>query len=940
LHGRAAGSVDRAHNVPGTPVIDDDEARERADFQRLKHPPVIFDTRQRSVIERTIHEVCQHRQWKLHAVHVRTNHVHLVASAPTAPERVMNDLKSYATRRMVEAGLFPADTRAWTRHGSTRYLWDMDSVRKACEYVNERQGVELAAGEVPLPDGRGSDNSRGSVLVCGSDIYMVRGPDSTGPSRDRKGVEHRIVFGIQTDVPVQGGNAAQKREHDKRIGAGTMSRAGATCPCCGAINTMEDIRLEGKAGRLGSVMTAVVVDGQNGKEYRLPTEHELSAAAIGEEQIQAAFKDVPFGVPEEPTPKGGGSGAGRAFSVQGYGLMRWRDLFTSRQLVALGTFVSATRAARQAMASDGYPPEWIAAIGAYLAITVDRMAERNSELCHFDISRDTVSGTFQRYALPINWDFAEASPIGDSAGCYSGQIDWVGQFIDHGLVAGNAAPATEVRRMSSTQSTGEQFDAIVTAPPYYDAIPYSDLMDYFYIWLRRSATGLAPAIDVPFSGQLSPKWDHDSNDGELIDDCSRHGNDAGKSRQVYEDGMAAVFAQCATALRAGGRLVIVFANKQPDAWETLVSAIIRAGFVADGSWPIQTEMANRTRAMSSAALASSVWLVCKKRAENARPGWDNAVLEEMRANIAIKLHDFWDAGIRGPDFVWAATGPALEAYSKHPVVRKADEPNATMSVGEFLVHVRRMVVDFVVGRVLGGPLPDGRGSDMGCGPGAVEPSRDREGAEIPTDRLDEVTAYYLLHRNDFGLGDAPVGACILYATACGLSDTELEKTWNILTRTGSHDDPTENDPTENDPTQDDPSRDREGADNSPDDSDSETEEESGGGSKVRLNAWSQRHGKSMGYDAPNGKAVPLIDRIHRLMHLWKQGDVHKVDEYLDECALRKNELFRRVIQSLIELSENSERSILESISNHVGARGTRADVDQLKMGFTRDGNSG
>ena len=388
--------------------------------------------------------------------------------------------------------------------------------------------------------------------------------------------------------------------------------------------------------------------------------------------------------------------------------------------------------------------------------------------------------------------------------------------------------------------------------------------------------------------------------------------------------MAAAFARCAEALTLEGKLVVVFANKQPDAWETLVTAIIRAGFAVDASWPIQTEREARMRAFESAALASSVWLVCKKRAENARPGWDNAVLEEMRANIATKLRDFWDAGIRGPDFVWAATGPALEAYSKHPVVRKADEPNATMSVGEFLVHVRRMVVDFVVGRVLGGPLPDGRGSDMGCGPGAVDPSRDREGAEIPTDRLDEVTAYYLLHRNDFGLDDAPVGACILYATACGLSDTELEKAWDILTRTGSHDEPTHGEP----------SRDGDGADNSPDDSDSdsESEEESGGGSKVRLKAWSQRHGKSMGYDAPNGKAVPLIDRIHRLMHLWKLGDVHKVDEYLDECALRKNELFRRVIQSLIELSENSERSILESISNHVGARGVRRETGPQLFG--------
>ena len=135
----------------------------------------------------------------------------------------------------------------------------------------------------------------------------------------------------------------------------------------------------------------------------------------------------------------------------------------------------------------------------------------------------------------------------------------------------------------------------------------------------------------------------------------------------------------------------------------------------------------------------------------------------MRANIGQRLRDFWDAGIRGPDFVWAATGPALEAYSKHPVVKKADEPGKVMSVSEFLAHARRMVVDFVVGRVLSG---------------------DEAEATVAMDRLDEPTAYYLLHRHDFGLDDAPAGACILYAIACGLSDDALIRDWDLLVKTG------------------------------------------------------------------------------------------------------------------------------------------------------------
>ena len=177
-------------------------------------------------------------------------------------------------------------------------------------------------------------------------------------------------------------------------------------------------------------------------------------------------------------------------------------------------------------------------------------------------------------------------------------------------------------------------------------------------------------------------------------------------------------------LRDDGRLVIVFANKSPDAWETLVSALIRAGFVVDGSWPIQTERLARTRAMQSAALASSIWIVCRKRPA-ARAGWDTAVLAEMRANITQQLRDFWVAGIRGPDFVWAATGPALEAFSKYPVVKKADAAGSQMTVSEFLREVRRFVVDFVVGRVL-----------------------THDGDAEATSGLDDVTTYYLLHRNE------------------------------------------------------------------------------------------------------------------------------------------------------------------------------------------------
>lgn len=330
-----------------------------------------------------------------------------------------------------------------------------------------------------------------------------------------------------------------------------------------------------------------------------------------------------------------------------------------------------------------------------------------------------------------------------------------------------------------------------------------------------------------------------------------------------------------------GHFVIVFAHKHPDAWEALVAAIIRAGFVVEASWPIQTEMGNRTRALASAALSSSVWLVCRTRPAAARPGWDNRVFGEMRAALADRLRQFWDSGIRGPDFVWAATGPALTAYSRYPVVKKANAPGETLGVQEFLATVRRFVVEFVVGRVLS------NGGDA-----------------IAAEGVDNVTAYYLLHRNDFAMEDAPSGACILYAVSCGLSERDLVDQYDVLERTGGR---------------------AAAATEESDATDDESgEPQEGTGALLRLKPWSARRRKGLGLTA-DGRPVPLIDQIHHTMHLWRAGDVVQVNAYLDDAAIRSNPLFQKVLQALIELADagSEERSTLESISNHLDALGVK-----------------
>ena len=708
------------------------------------------------------------------------------------------------------------------------------------------------------------------------------------PRSDRTGVN----FQIEHNVPERGGNAAQKREHDKRVGAGTMSRAGAQCPCCPTIMEMEDIRYEGNNGHLGQMMTAVVLDGPGGKEYRLPSALDLECASVSEESLQSLFDQIPFGLLSEPTPKCG-PGASRAFSVDQYGLDQWRKLFTDRQLLAAGVFCAATRKNLGLIPEDRREP-----VASYLALCLDRLCDRNSTLCWWQTTAQKVASTFTRFALPMTWDFNEINPFADSSGGYIQAVEWEAEYVEHGLNLGATSVPNVIKRSAiSGEDAILGLDVVVTDPPYYDAIPYSDLMDFFYLWLRRTLYGVSNEMDEAFRETLSPKWNHELEDGELIDDAGRHGGNKDASKKAYEHGMARAFQACHNALAAHGRLVIVFAHKHPDAWETLVSAIIRAGFVVDGSWPIQTERVGRIRANSSAALSSSVWLVCRKRDPEAKVGWDNRVMAEMRENIAAQLREFWDAGIRGPDFVWAATGPAMEAYSKYTIVKMANDPGQVMPIADvnlpdgrrvvgFLTHVRRIVIEFVVGRVLH--------------------------IESGIDRLDPVTSYYLLHRSDFGFEKAPSGACILYAVSCGLSDAELERTWNLVKVKGSVMPESELEEAE-----------------TADDADEPAEEMSGG--EFILRTWKERKEKRMGFESVGGREIPLIDRVHRLMHLWHEGDLRKVDDYLDDHVLRSNELFGRLIQSLIELSErgSEERSTLESLSNHLGAKATKDNTPRL-----------
>ncbi|MBX9721391.1 MAG: DUF1156 domain-containing protein, partial [Candidatus Obscuribacterales bacterium] len=488
------------------------------------------------------------------------------------------------------------------------------------------------------------------------------------PSEDKKAVTFQLLTEdllkrpaqIIASHPVLSEWGVEPSTFTEFLNKGTMNSAGVWSPLSGrpGMNSlsMADLRRQGQQELLGAQVTAVVIDRAEGKTarkgYRLPTAEELQAADVDEEQLEQAFADLPFGIPDEPLPPVGTLG----FRIPLYGFKKWREVFTNRQLLAQATFMKHSREAFKLLQPSN--PELAEAVLAYLALNCDRVANRGSTMCMWSTDANKIEQTFARFAMPMKWDYCEAVPTENYSGGYLGQLEFVAKYVAHALEMGGTRPPQVLCRSALSESP-DLYDAIVTDPPYYGAIPYSDLMDFFLIWLRRCLHGISPEIDEVFIDALGPKWNHQKNDGELIDDQSRFNGDAKASKQSYEDGMAKAFATSLSKLTDVGRMFVVFANKEVDAWETLVGGLIRGGAVVTASWPVQTEKVGGLRNLNRASLSSSVWLVCRKRLKTAQAGWEEQVLDAMhqtlfqpRESLGNRniLQYYFDLGIRGPDF--------------------------------------------------------------------------------------------------------------------------------------------------------------------------------------------------------------------------------------------------------------------------------------------------
>lgn len=450
---------------------------------------------------------------------------------------------------------------------------------------------------------------------------------------------------------------------------GTVSRAGAKCLACGTSVAFDYIRQEAREHRMQSVLTAVVAEGKYGRLYLTANSEHRNAAHVSRPD------DAPSGIL---------SGKARV-NVSLYGFNETSDLFTPRQLTALTTFSSLVSEAQQKAEADavavGVFNDHIAlseggsgaraygeAVGVYLAFSIDKMSDRGSSLCGWDTGRDGVTNTFGRQAIPMVWDFAESNPFSNSSGCFDNVMMWITKCINNFP----AYPYSDVKQFDAQSDCGLRNVMISTDPPYYDNIGYADLSDYFYVWMRNSLKNTYPKL---FRTMLVPKAE------ELVATPYRFNGSTEQAKKFFEDGM---FQTCCKLYEYSINdvpVTIYYAFKQSEndgnanaastGWETMLSAIIRAGFYINGTWPMRTELTTALKG-SVNALASSIVLVCRKRAETAGSATRREFINALHREMRPALEKLQSANIAPVDLAQSAIGPGIGVFSRYKSVLEAD----------------------------------------------------------------------------------------------------------------------------------------------------------------------------------------------------------------------------------------------------------------------------
>ena len=661
----------------------------------------------------------------------------------------------------------------------------------------------------------------------------------------------------------------------------TMRLGSVECPVCKHPAKGTYLRTEASANRLGQQQIAIVLSepDKHKKFYRVTSREDLNpfneASAVLDKKTEAhrSKKDERLSlIPNEPIsrpPERLASGDLAPFYVHlqvvNYGISTWGQLFNARQALALTTFAHLVQEVYANTQKETNDSEYAKAVTTYLALVLGRVADYSSNICRWHNTFEMIANTFARQAIPMVWDYAEVNPLERTVGAWLPMLEAGVRVIEKW----SFGEPCDVKNGTATQLgfPDDYFDAIITDPPYYDAVPYSDLSDFFYVWLKRTIGFLYPPL---FATPLSPKGEEIIKNSSLLRRAGKFSgeNENGvKSSSFFEKQMTKALIEANRVLKPDGVLAIVFAHKTIGAWETLIGALLNAHFTITSSWPLHTEQRQRLRAHGSAALASSVWLICRKLRPNAGVRAWKSVQTELDKRVKNRLDYFLSQGIKGADALLSAIGPALEVFGKYERVEKIT--GDTVSIVEFLDKVREAVAHHALATVL---------------------------SEQELGNVDAPTAFYVLWKWTFeptvqngksansstkekGNGNdipVPYDDALKLARSVGADAEVLLKTYIL-----------------------------------------KQEKEN----VVLLGPNERKHVPGLGETARDGTPPATIDMIHRSLNLWAGMEQAQLEEYLEKSGARNNETFWRVAQALSNLLplQSKEKQLLDGLlARHAG----------------------
>ncbi len=558
-----------------------------------------------------------------------------------------------------------------------------DEVRKWGKWIKEEAEKELAEFYPKDPDGATPIAYLWARTItcegpgCGAEVPLMR--SFWLAKKNNRSIALRIVpnpeekrvdFEIIKDAKV------------RDVGNGTIRRGSAECPICGYTTPVASVRRQLKERRGGAAdarLIAVVTtrEGEQGRFYRLPRSEDIEVAQRVEARLKQYNAEYQGGlslVPDEPLPPQGTLG----FRVQLYGMEQWGALFTPRQLLALTRLIAIVKEAGINLSNE-HDKDFEKAVQTCLGLAVNRIIDRTSSLCTWrpQADQEKVEHVFTRQTLSMTWDFAEGNLLSSGTAGWSDAYEAPAMLIE-ALSEINLPSGTSIQASATAHHlSNDAANAFITDPPYYDAVPYADLSDFFYVWLKRSIGNLYPDL---FASGLAPK-----DDECVVDEVKGH------DKAYYEDMMGQAMAEGCRILDPSGICIVVFAHKSTSGWEAQLQSMVDAGWTITGSWPIDTEMGTRLRAMDSAALASSIHLVCRPRKNpdgslrtDDVGDWRD-VLQELPRRIHEWMPRLAREGIVGADAIFSCLGPALEIFSRYSSVERADGTPVTLK--EYLEYV-------------------------------------------------------------------------------------------------------------------------------------------------------------------------------------------------------------------------------------------------------------